>query len=150
MSSKNKKVMEMSKENEEVINEDIRKIEKNKPKPTHPIVQRILDVLEERGKTKTELASVLNASPSLITKWKNAGYMPPVESIVDICKFLNVSIEYILTGNGSSASLDKIQSPELEKDERELVAYYRRMSIPQRGKFLGQIKATVHKEQLLY
>lgn len=119
-------------------------------KPTHPIVQRILDVLEERGKTKTELANMLNASPSLITKWKNAGYMPPVESIVDICKFLNVSLEYILTGNGSSINTEMIANPELNKDEKELVTYYRKMSTAQKGKILGQIKATVHKEQLIY
>jgi len=119
-------------------------------KPTHPIVQRILNVLEERGKTKTELVNMLNASPSLITKWQNAGYMPPVESIVDVCKFLDVPIEYILTGKGSSISSEAFLNPELNKDENELITYYRKMSIPQRGKLLGQIKATIHKEQLLY
>lgn len=118
--------------------------------PTHPIVKRILDVLDERGKTKTELANMLNASPSLITKWKNAGYMPPVESIVDVCKFLNVSIEYILTGNGSNINTAEIAKPDLSKDENELVTYYRKMSTPQKGKVLGEVKATVHKEQLLY
>lgn len=119
-------------------------------KPTHPIVQRILEVLDERGKTKTELANMLNASPSLITKWKNAGYMPPVESIVDICNFLNVSIEYVLTGKGSNITKEQFANPNLDKEEKELVTYYRKMSTPQKGKLLGTIKATVHKEQLLY
>ena len=119
-------------------------------KPTHSIVERILDVLKERGKTKTELANMLNASPSLITKWQNSGYMPPVESIVDICKFLNVSVEYILTGNGSNINTTEIMNPDLSKDENELVMYYRKLSIPQKGKLLGEIKATVHKEQLLF
>ena len=119
-------------------------------KPTHPIVQRILEVLDERGKTKSELANMLNASPSLITKWKNAGYMPPIESIVDICKFLNVSIEYVLTGKGSNITKEELKNPNLNKEETELVTYYRKMSTPQKGQLLGTVKATVHKEQLLY
>ncbi len=119
-------------------------------KPTHPIVQRILETLEERGRTKTELANMLNASPSLITKWQNAGYMPPVESIEEICKYLDVSVEYILTGKGSSITQQELVNPELRRDETELVTYYRKLSIPQKGQLLGTIKATVHKEQLLY
>ena len=84
-------------------------------KPTHPIVQRILETLEERGRTKTELANMLNASPSLITKWQNAGYMPPVESIEEICKYLDVSVEYILTGKGSSITQQELVNPELQE-----------------------------------
>ena len=56
--------------------------------PPHPIVERILQVLEDRGKSKTDLANIIDVSQSLISKWQSAGYMPSIEYIPKIYEFL--------------------------------------------------------------
>jgi transcriptional regulator with XRE-family HTH domain len=113
----------------------------------HPIVQRILEITDKRGKTKTDLSVVIGSSPSLITKWKNAGYMPSVEYIPKICKYLNVSTDYILSGTGSDMEFSNFENPHLSQDENELIVAYRQLSTSQKGEFLGRMKALTRIKQ---
>lgn len=140
--------------------------------------ERMTKLLTEQGRTERELADYLNISYNTVRVWKNKQPIPPAEHLAsiaeflgisvkylltgeaekyqekltpeEICKYLDVSVEYILTGKGSSITQQELVNPELRRDETELVTYYRKLSIPQKGQLLGTIKATVHKEQLLY
>lgn len=112
----------------------------------HEISERIFLVLKERGIKQHELAEYLNVSPSLITKWKTSNYMPPVKAINEICDFLDVPVEYILSGKGTADTSEQVISQELSEDENELLAVYRRFSAKQKGAVLGNAKAILRKD----
>ena len=110
-------------------------------KETHPIVIRILDILKERGLTKADLAGTIGSSASLITKWTTEGYMPQIEKIETISNFLDVSVEYIITGKGTNERLSLIKNKNLSLSEMELVTLNRSLDDVQKAKILAELKA---------
>jgi len=58
--------------------------------------ERIKIVLKETGKTQKELASKLNVQPSTLCEWLNDHNEPPMQIIVDIALYLEVSTDYLL------------------------------------------------------
>lgn len=62
------------------------------------IAQRIFDLLKSKHKSKAELARYLGIRPTTVTEWDTKGKKPSVEYISRISEFLNVSCDYLLTG----------------------------------------------------
>lgn len=60
--------------------------------------ERIIEELEFQGKTKAELARFLNTKQSTIQGWLEKGSMPAVDTALKIAKFLNTTVEYLVTG----------------------------------------------------
>lgn len=58
--------------------------------------ERIKTVLKETGKTQKELARKLNVQPSTLCEWLNDHNEPPMQIIVDIALYLEVSTDYLL------------------------------------------------------
>ena len=58
--------------------------------------ERVKEVLKETEKTQKQLATAINVQPSTLCEWLNDHNEPPMQAIVDICKFLNVSSDYLL------------------------------------------------------
>lgn len=84
------------------------------------IGMRIINILKEQGKTQKELAKAIGTGTSTVSNWK-AGKDPSSEFIVPICGFLNVSCEYLLTGQESPSGTV------LSDDELEIIGAYRSM-----------------------
>lgn len=47
------------------------------------------------------LASILNVNESTISRWMNDGPMS-VENAISICTYLDISLDWFLTGNGAA------------------------------------------------
>ena len=62
------------------------------------ITQRIFDLLKSKNKSKAELARYLGVRPTTVTEWDTKRKKPSVEHISRISEFLNVSCDYLLTG----------------------------------------------------
>ena len=58
--------------------------------------ERVKSSLKEMGKTQKALATALNVQPSTLCEWLNGHNEPPMQIIVDIAKFLDVSTDYLL------------------------------------------------------
>lgn len=61
----------------------------------HPTMKR---VFEKTGKTPTEIANAINASPQSITNWSKRGVSKA--GAIDIASKFDLSVDWILTGNG--------------------------------------------------
>ncbi len=58
--------------------------------------ERVKTVLKETGHTQKELAKALNVQASTFCEWLNGHNEPPMQAIVDIAKYLDVSTDYLL------------------------------------------------------
>lgn len=57
--------------------------------------QRVKTELKEQGKNQRQLAEALNVQPSTLCEWLNDHNEPPMQIIVDIAVYLNVSTDYL-------------------------------------------------------
>lgn len=58
--------------------------------------ERVKITLKENGVTQKELAQAINAQPTTVCEWLNGHNEPPMQAIVDIARFLDVSTDYLL------------------------------------------------------
>lgn len=100
------------------------------------INERIFFLLKQQGKKASNLAEHLSIKPSSITGWKNEGSYPSSKYIEKISEFLNVPIEYLVTGKSSIQSLNN--------DQQELLDLYSQLDERGKGEVLGFIKAKLN------
>ena len=62
------------------------------------ISQRIFMLLKQKGKKQKELAEYTGISTSAISAWNKNNTNPTAESLSTIADFLEVSLDYLLTG----------------------------------------------------
>ena len=60
------------------------------------INERIFITLERKKLKQSDLAEFINVSTGQITAWKKRGTTPPAEYLINICKFLNITIYELL------------------------------------------------------
>ncbi len=53
---------------------------------------------KEQNLTQEQLGEKLGVSNKTISRWENGNYMPPVEMLLELSKFYNISINEILNG----------------------------------------------------
>lgn len=106
------------------------------------ISQRIFLILKEKKLKQKELAKRTGISESAISDWKKKGTNPAAENISAIADFLEVSLEYLVTGKEKSLSLPD--------DELELLTYYKELPEREQMKLIGRASALaeVYKEQV--
>lgn len=80
------------------------------------INEKIFYIINEKGLKQSELAKKLQLTTGQITAWKKRGTTPPAEYLINICKFLGISI-YELLGE---------EEQELTEEEEQLLNYFRR------------------------
>ena len=68
------------------------------------IINNILSLMEELNVNQNEMCAYLHIGTSTMSNWKNRGTDPPAKYIIPICDFLNVSPEYLLTGENRKES----------------------------------------------
>ncbi|MBO5481068.1 MAG: helix-turn-helix transcriptional regulator [Clostridia bacterium] len=58
--------------------------------------ERVKATLKENGRTQKALAAAINVQPSTLCEWLNGNNQPPMQAIVDIAVYLDVSTDYLL------------------------------------------------------
>lgn len=74
-------------------------------------------VLKQKNLTLNKLAKGCEIAQSQTTKWKK-GYIPGSEIVIKICKYLDVSADYLL-------DLDETPPPILTDQEKQLLEHFR-------------------------
>lgn len=86
------------------------------------INERIFYLLDRQDKKAKDLAKYIGISASSVSAWKTENSYPSSKYIIRISEFLNVSIEYLLTGID-----DESVESDLSTDETELIETYNRL-----------------------
>ena len=80
--------------------------------------EKLDKVLKQKGLTLNKLAKGCEIAQSPTSRWKN-GTMPNAETLIKICKYLDVSADYLL-------DLDETPPPPILTDqEKELLEHFR-------------------------
>jgi transcriptional regulator with XRE-family HTH domain len=90
------------------------------------ITQRILYLLEKKSLKPADLCRYLDINTSTMTNWKQRNTDPPAKYIAPICEFLNVSCEYLLTGNDYIGESEQSEPEYTTSAERQLLDVYRK------------------------
>ncbi len=78
------------------------------------LINRIDEILSERGITRKDFAKEINIQPNTMGNWKTNNSMPPADTINLIAKTLGVTIDWLLNG-----------SKEFEEEEQFFKQYSR-------------------------
>lgn len=88
---------------------------------TSTFTERLVLAIKKRNITKTNLALMINVSPSSISGWLN-GKMPALENLISICKILNISANWLVNNSGPMS----LYGPHhISKDQETLIASLR-------------------------
>ncbi len=106
--------------------------------------KRIFYLLEQQGKTASDLAKHLGIKPSSITGWKLEGSFPSSKYIAGISEFLNVSFAYLITGNEDTP---KGTLNPLRPDEQTILDLYNHLDQRQQGKVEALLEQMVNTQK---
>ncbi len=101
------------------------------------INERLFTLLEQKNLKQSDLAKHLNVRNSVITAWKTRGNNPPSEYLIQICEFLNVSINDLL---GLKNDIVTINENKLDENELELLSFFKLLPEREQIKWIARIE----------
>ena len=58
--------------------------------------KRFNEILQQSGKTQVEIAKALNITKQCVNDYKTGKSVPSLETLYTLCKYLDVSADYLL------------------------------------------------------
>lgn len=101
-------------------------------------IDRLEMKLKERNSSKLELAETLKIRRPTLSEWKRTGAIPNAEVAIRIADYLNVSVEWLITGSDKSGYSD---------EEHELILKLRSLSDTNRNVVFTFVNALCQQEQ---
>lgn len=90
------------------------------------IIQRIISQMEEKSIAYDEFARYLQINPSTLSTWKKRNTDPPAKLLPLIAQRLNVTIDYLITGNTDK----KLSSnPSSTNNDHKLIQLYKQLDL---------------------
>lgn len=98
-------------------------------------LKRVLEELDFLNASKADIARFLNVRKSTVYSWFERNTIPAADTALRIADFLNVSLEYLVTGEKDESKKSKTELSDFEKnllresadllpeDKVELMAY---------------------------
>lgn len=98
------------------------------------IINRIVELLKIKGSSQADLCNYIGIKYNVFTTWKTRETDPPAKYLVQICEFLNITLEYLLTGSESS-TINK-----LTQNECEMFEVFRNFNDREQVKIIGRME----------
>ena len=108
---------------------------RNMEKQCISVVERIFNLLKEKGITQKELSDMTGISTSAISDWKHKGAVPSAINVQKICEALNVGPDELLGSNTNKSDLSYEISQ--SHDLYEFVELYSNMNEDARKRILA-------------
>lgn len=97
------------------------------------ICERMFSRMKKDGKMPADLCRIIGVGTAQTTAWKQRNTDPPAKYIYQISQFLDVSLEWLLTGVDNSKG-------HLTPMETEMLALFREVPPEKRHEFIGELK----------
>ena len=108
------------------------------------ISERIFERLKQLSMTQKEFAEKTGIQQSTINEWKKNKTNPSSDKILSICRALDVTPQWLLSGVDPAASRGKNQRyyvVDIDTDTGSLVAEFNQLDKSQRDRILGYVSA---------
>ncbi len=105
------------------------------------INKRLFQKMKENNIKPATLADYLGVNKSVIYTWRTRETDPGSEFILRICDFLNITIEWLITGK------EKPDTNNLTENEKELLQHFQKLPDREQIKFIGRIEDAAAKYQ---
>lgn len=99
-------------------------------------LQKIFCLMDEKKLKSSNLAKELNINPSTLSTWKKRETDPPIEYVVRICKFLDITPNELFGYKENS---------KLSDDEKELLHYFNILPKREQIKWIGKLEEAAGK-----
>lgn len=100
-------------------------------------IKRIEKSLKDIDKTSAEMLRDLEYSKGLMSNWKK-GTEPSAIKLLRICKYINKSIEYILTGN---------EEYNLTNDDKKILQLIKQIPENEKNKEIARLELLVEQQE---
>lgn len=113
------------------------------------ISERIFDKLRELSMTQKEFSEKTSIQQSTISEWKKKHTNPSADKIMVICKALEVTPEWLLSGvDVEEGYRNPVEWYVIEKDSEPgiLVSSYNEMDMARRARLMGYVEALLEKK----
>ena len=110
------------------------------------ISDRIIERLNQISMTQKDFAELAGIKQSTISEWKKNKTNPSSDKILGICRALDVSPEWLLSGVDPAASRGKNQQyyvVDVNTDTGRLIADFNQLDKSQRDRIMGYVEAFV-------
>ena len=108
------------------------------------ITERLFLVLSNKNLSQKEFAKAINVNEKTVSAWKKNNSLPSADKISDISDFLNISLEYLLTGQ------EKSPSSYLTENEQKIIDTFKNLTPTQQGEIIGRAKVMAEQNEILY
>ena len=93
------------------------------------VCERMFQIMDSKGLKPADLCKIIGVSTAQTTSWKKRNTDPPVKYLTKICSFLNVSLEYLITGN------EKMNTD----NERQMLELFSQLNKSQQDQEIGRL-----------
>ena len=101
------------------------------------IGKRIKDLRKKRKLTQAELSDSINIGQSTLANFENGKRTIPVDIVIQLAQFFNVSADYLL-GLSNSPDAEIVHGEQLSSEEKEIVDVYRNLNADGKRILLGK------------
>lgn len=105
------------------------------------INERLFKTMNEKKVKQIDLANALGIKQQIVNNWKTRGTNPAMEYLPQICETLDISWEYLVTGEN--------RQPHYSAEEQRLISEYRNCNEVGKGRIreYAQEMRKLHPEQ---
>ena len=96
--------------------------------------QKLKDLRRDRGLSQGELSKVFSVAQQTVGKWESGLAYPNIDTLKQIAKYFNVSIDYLLDNEGGTGT-----GVALNAEQAELIAEYDALNDEGRGLIRGML-----------
>ena len=104
-------------------------------------MNRIAQLRKSRHLNQTGLAMKLNISQYLVSAYENGRHQPGIDSLIEMSKLFDVSVDYIIGNTDIKTPVDKLAKEGLSKNESELLSVFRDLSSENQQRAIGMLMA---------
>jgi transcriptional regulator with XRE-family HTH domain len=113
--------------------------------------KRLKESVKNSSYTQKQLAELLDLNQDTFSNYVKEVYYPKADTLLGLCKLLDVSIDWLLTGEGTprqrnGQSLPAADFSQLHDYEKELLYHYRLLSERNQGR-VDQFVLTLMEEE---
>lgn len=104
-------------------------------------MNRIAQLRKEKGLNQVGLGLRLNVSQKMVSAYESGIHQPSIETLLELSKIFNVSVDYILGNSDIRQSAEKFSRDNLSTNELKLLELYKELDKDTQQQALGIIFA---------